>query len=420
MSERADHGRLPHIGYVGGTYPRATDTFVQREVVGLRGRGLAVSTISVRRADPKTLTSDEQRGEASRTESVLPLRPLRTLAAHGGMLTRSPARYARAVRAAVRLCRPGVRGWLYQMIYFLEAGVVASWAVTRGVTHLHCHFPDSTGTVTAIASVMSGRSTSLHIHGPDVWTDTGPWKLAEKLALARFAVCIGHYARSQAMLHTAVDRWADLEIVRCGVGPIEPFETLRPQRERATRLIFVGRLAPAKGLPVLMRAFETLAGTRPDMRLDIVGDGPSRAELASWRDTRGLSDRVVLHGAQSPARVRELLGESDVFVMTSLAEGVPVVLMEAMAAGVPVIAPRIAGVGELVEHGVSGVLVHPGDARLAAEAFEAIADDRARREALARAAHARVLQWYNADTELDRLAALFRTRATAGDVGGGR
>src|SRR5581483_1657315 len=76
----------------------------------------------------------------------------------------------------------------------------------------------------------------------------------------------------------------------------------------------------------------------------------------------GIAEHVRFLGYQSQPQVRQLLAATDVFVMTSFAEGVPVVLMEAMASGVPVVATRIAGVPELVEDGISGYLIPPGDA----------------------------------------------------------
>ena len=96
-----------------------------------------------------------------------------------------------------------------------------------------------------------------------------------------------------------------------------------------------------------------------EVTLDVVGDGPSRASLREQAAAIGIADRVVFHGYMNEDGVRARLAEADVFVMTSFAEGLPVVLMEALAAGVPAVATRIAGIPELIEDGVTGFLVPP-------------------------------------------------------------
>ena len=98
-------------------------------------------------------------------------------------------------------------------------------------------------------------------------------------------------------------------------------------------------------------------------RLDIIGDGPDRSRLEAQARTLGVADRATFHGYRTQAQLREQFARTDAFVLSSFAEGVPVVLMEAMAAGVPVVATRIAGIPELVEHGECGLLVPPGDPR---------------------------------------------------------
>lgn len=135
----------------------------------------------------------------------------------------------------------------------------------------------------------------------------------------------------------------------------------RPPGE-AVRLLYVGRFARQKGLDDLLRAFAHASedATRPAV-LDLVGDGPERHHLARLVRDMALEGRVRF----SPWMPREDLVEryqaADLFVFPSLAEGMPNAAMEAMACGLPVIGTRVAGTEELVQDGVSGLLVPPGD-----------------------------------------------------------
>jgi hypothetical protein len=103
------------------------------------------------------------------------------------------------------------------------------------------------------------------------------------------------------------------------------------------------------------------------VRLTIVGDGTERATLEAM--AAPLAPRCA-SPATSQDEVAAILATADAFVLPSFAEGVPVVLMEALAAGLPVIATRITGVPELVEDGVSGLLVHAGRPEALAAAID--------------------------------------------------
>ena len=142
---------------------------------------------------------------------------------------------------------------------------------------------------------------------------------------------------------------------------------------------------------MLLEAFAALAAMHPELTLTLAGDGPDRAWIESYARERGIADRVTITGYVSQERVRELLAESDVFVMASFAEGVPVVLMEAMTTGLPVVTTHIAGIPELVEDGVSGYLVPPGDSASLTSRVEALLGDPALRNRLGAAGRAKVL-----------------------------
>jgi glycosyltransferase involved in cell wall biosynthesis len=127
----------------------------------------------------------------------------------------------------------------------------------------------------------------------------------------------------------------------------------------------------------------------------------------------GIEGNVTFTGYQSQQQVRELLGRTDVFVMASFAEGVPVVLMEAMAARVPVVATQIAGIPELVDDGVSGFLVPPGDPIALAEKVDRLLRDGNLRREFGRAGSEKVTRDFNLLTEAEKLCQILTT-AVAG------
>ncbi len=153
---------------------------------------------------------------------------------------------------------------------------------------------------------------------------------------------------------------------------------------RPPRVVSVGRLKEPKTFDTLLRALALL--DQSTFRASIVGDGPDRAELETLA-----SPSVELLGERDD--VAQLLAESDVFVLSSASEGMPMSVLEAMAAGLPIVASAVGGVPELV--GDAGILVPPRDERALTDAIASLLADPARRAQLGAAARERVLREFS-------------------------
>lgn len=179
----------------------------------------------------------------------------------------------------------------------------------------------------------------------------------------------------------------------------------------------VARFAPQKAHDVLLRAFdlaskawsasEGAGGGRLRMLLvgdDPFGDGRQRAE-ALHRDL-GLGDAVHFAGIRRD--VPRLLALSDVFVMSSLWEGLGLVFLEAMATGIPVLASGVSAVPEVVVHGETGVLVEPARDEPLAEGFLRLARGPGERRAMGEAGHRRVIEHFGLDRMVDETLGVYR------------
>ena len=412
----ADRGRgdaVPGpIAYLTAIYPAASHTFIQREIAALQAAGVHVLPCSIRRPPPDHVIGAEERAAVAETFYVLEAAkaPLRLLGAHAAICLANPAGYVRAIALAVRTARPGITGAWKQLAYFLEAGVLARHLRRVQARHLHNHFMGASASVAMLASQMSGLPLSHTLHGPADLYEPHSWQLGEKIARATFTACISHFARSQAMLFSDPGHWGKLRVVHCGVDPAR-YAGGPPEPGDALRLLFVGRLAAVKGLRVLFRALERARAVRPGIELTLVGDGTERP----WVEVEAARlGGITCLGYRSQDEVAEALQRCEAFVLPSFAEGVPVVLMEAMAASRPVIATRVGGVAELVEDGVSGLLVAPGDEEGLAAAILRLAADPALRGRMGAAGSARVRAEFDVAREARRLLSLY---AGAGGTG---
>lgn len=145
----------------------------------------------------------------------------------------------------------------------------------------------------------------------------------------------------------------------------------RPRDAEAFTFLTVALLQPKKGIDVLVQAFARAFGHRPDVCLEIGGDGPQRDELESLAANLGVSGAVRFLGVLSPADVREAMWRANVFVLSSYVETFGVVLIEAMATGLPVIATRCGGPEHLIRDSL-GCLVDPGSADQLARALASV------------------------------------------------
>jgi glycosyltransferase involved in cell wall biosynthesis len=122
---------------------------------------------------------------------------------------------------------------------------------------------------------------------------------------------------------------------------------------------YVGRLSEEKGVQYLIEAGSVLKIRDEPFKIIIIGDGPRKKELEDLAKKKGLEKKIIFTGFQN--NVEEWLPILDIFVLPSLTEGTPMALLEAMSLGIPVIASAVGGVPKVVESGVSGFLVEPGD-----------------------------------------------------------
>jgi glycosyltransferase involved in cell wall biosynthesis len=394
------------IAYLVSQYPAPSHTFIRREVEALRRRGLAVETFSIR---PGESQSAADRAEEGRTFYVLPA-PVWPLARDLVLtLVRRPGRWLSTLRATVRHRLPGAVPFLKSFAYFVEAMRLAAEMERRGTTHVHNHFATAASHVGLAVTRYLGTGWSLALHGLGDLSGPRLPLLAEKVAACRFVVSVTRYGVEETKQRIREGDWPKLNVVRCGV---EVDRLPAPTRARSVagrplEILSVGRLSPEKAQLGLLEAFSLALRRGLDARLVLIGGGPDAGRIRAAVAARGLDDRVDLQGRQPEAAVLEAMARADLFVLSSLMEGLPVVLMEALALELPVIAPAITGIPELVEHGTTGLLFQAGRWDELADRILSMSADPALRARLAAAGRERVLRTFDVARAVEPLAALF-------------
>ena len=166
-----------------------------------------------------------------------------------------------------------------------------------------------------------------------------------------------------------------------------------------------GRLSEEKGFDLLIRAVAQLAGQGHDLSLWIAGEGHARPQLTRLIDELACGNCVRLLGHVND--LKPIYEAMDLYVLSSLREGLPNVILEAMAMEVPVVATRVAGVPSVIRGGENGLLVDAGSVPSLAAAIESLVSDPARREKLAAAGRTTIEQSYSFLLRMQKMARVY-------------
>lgn len=259
-----------------------------------------------------------------------------------------------------------------------------------------------------LASVMSGKTYSFTVHGPDEFDMPESIGLREKVRRCAFVVAISSFGRSQLYRWINANDWDKVKVVHCGLERVFHEVTTIPVPS-CRRLVCVGRLCEQKGQLLLLKAVQLLLCKGVDFELVLAGDGELREEIESAIIALGLREKVRITGWISSFQVREELLASRALVLPSFAEGLPVVIMEAMSLRRPVLTTYIAGIPELVQQDINGWLFPAGSVEELALAMEAcLAMPPAQIEQMGEQARQRVLERHDIERETNKLAIHFR------------
>jgi len=277
-----------------------------------------------------------------------------------------------------------------------------------GVAHLHNRLPLIYG---APAGRLAGAVVVHTRHGPRPSTPRQDWLLrgAGRLLDAYVAV-------SPELADVARERRAcapeKISVIENGID-VAAFAP-SPERRSAARAALglpleawvigaVGRFAPEKDFPLLVRAAAPLLGA--GARLVIVGDGAEMAAVRGAVDAHGVQPFVALPGPRQDVPL--LMAGFDLFVLSSRMEGMPLVVLEAMAAGLPVTATAVGGLPKLISDGETGFLVPPGDTEALRARLQALRADPEAARAVGARASARAREHHSRDRMVERYLALY-------------
>lgn len=268
------------------------------------------------------------------------------------------------------------------------------------VVHTHMVHADVYGSIAAhalrVPFISTRHNDDRYLLGPFRYVDRAFMHGVRRViaisdAVREFHVASGLDARKLVTIHYGLDEPprepSEVTPADIGIAPDTPL------------VLAIGRLIEQKGHATLLEAFAELHESRPDVRLVILGWGPLEAETRERVRALGLEGVAFVLGRVSP---RDWLARADVFAHTSRWEGFGIVLLEAMLAGLPIVATRVSAIPEIVDDGVSGLLVPRDDAAGVAEALATLLADESLREQFGAGGRRRALADFSVAQMADR------------------
>jgi glycosyltransferase involved in cell wall biosynthesis len=346
------------IAYLVNQYPKISHVFIRREILAVEKAGCEVMRYSIRR-NRTELLDPADKTEETKTQAVLGVGAGGLLWAMISVAVRRPALFWRALWLAFRVGQRSDRGLFRHAIYLAEACVLVGWFTRDKIDHVHAHFGTNSAIAAMLCHMLGGPRYSFTVHGPDEFDKALLLALGPKIERADFVVAVSNFGRSQLFRRCPFSQWGKIDVIHCGVDDSFLETNIAPMPAQR-RLVSIGRLCEQKGQLLLIQAMARLQKEGHPAELVLIGDGEMRPDLEAAIQRDNLSNHVRILGWADNATIRRTLDESCALVMSSFAEGLPVVVMEAMARARPVLCTYIAGIPELVVPGRNGWLIPAG------------------------------------------------------------
>ena len=384
----------PRIAYLLKKFPRLSETFVLGEILTQEALGTEVRVFSRRKPDdePRHPQLEGLRATVEVLPSPWKIDPWRVLFS-------DPERVPQLLGEISELLREN-ESWGHERLSGLIAEALYLLDLTRDVDHVHVHFATDSAITAMILHAFGGPTYSITAHAKDIYRNTVDPALLSRLvreSCFTVTVCDANVRHLEGILDA--DAMKNVRRLYNGID-LASFAAAGAVR-RPAEILSVGRLVEKKGFFVLLDALALLQVRGVPFHATLAGDGEERQALAQRVEDLGLTGLVDLAGPLDQGRIRDLMQRATVFCLPCIVgedgnrDALPTVLLESLASGLPSISTPVTGIPEILGDGSAGVIVPERDVAATADAIQALLEDPARREQLARRGRERCAELFD-------------------------
>jgi colanic acid/amylovoran biosynthesis glycosyltransferase len=397
------------VAVIVSTFPKLSETFILNQITGLRKRGHKIIIFSRFRPNESILHPDVDINnllKETRYFIQIPESKWRCRIKAAIWIVLSFFRIPGDVIRTLRYLLSRRRSFSYPILFMALEVFRARPDV------IHVHYGHNGNLLVPLKRIKPTLPFLAMFHGHDVrlGTEGGPAFYTDLFATADLIL-----VNSQHTRRALLDQGAEPQKTRVHSVGIElskfPFRSGLPKRESPCfRILTVSRLHEDKGVTDAIYAVSQLVSNFPSETIEyrIAGNGPLQEPLRLLVRELGLSSQVTFLGAMDQSAVSSQMQEADIFLLTSIHEGLGMVLLEAQAVGLPIVATETGGIPEAVVPGRSALLVPPQDPQAAAAALAECLRDPEKRIQMGKAGREHVEKQFDVEILNDKLADLYK------------
>jgi len=356
------------IAYIVDNFPSISQTFILNQITGLIDLGKTVDIFSLNKPDEAIVHSDVEKYNLElRTEYLQPPKRKATRFVKGVWLLfinfyKSPIKLLKTIN----IFRFGNDAISFRLLFYTLPFLKKDYDI------IHCHFGPN-GNIGALLKQIGVKGkliTTFHGYGIRRGLQRGKQLYKSLFEIGDLFLAVSDYSyRNLLLLGLSKEK---IIFHKCGIS-LDEFVFRKAHQSVINRsdisIITVARLVPEKGILYGIKAINILLDKFKDLNITytIIGGGPLMVYLASLINELGLDNHIQIIGSKTRNQVIQFLNESDIFLLPSIQEALPVALLEAQAVGLPVVATEVGSTNQAIVVDKSGYLVPPRNENALAE-----------------------------------------------------
>lgn len=393
-----------HLKLVVNSFPKFSETFLFNLVTGLEKKGIKVTVFATQKNNDRVLYTHELKDWSGNIQYVL-LRPLSISNILNMMILvmKNPLFFSRTIREM------GIKKGIFKFINTLsllkgDPDIVHFSYSGLAITYLDCLSQLHKLSVKTVVSCRGSAEKVKPLLDPE---------RAEKLKLLFSRINLVHFVSKDMMYGlsslglTTSKSFVNYPSVNLSLYKKNISVLNDPQG--IINIVTTGRLTFAKGYIFALQAMKILRERGFKFRYHIVGEGPDRAMITFAIHALGLTNEVIVHGKVSSLEVIQYLNKADIFLLSSVYEGIANAALEAMAMEVPLVTTKAGGMSEVVQHKQNGMIVDCFNGSELANAIEEVIASPELRSLITKNARATVEKKFSLNNQIDIFMAQYQS-----------
>jgi len=378
--------REKSIAYILSRFPTISETFILYEIIELRKMGFDIHIYPLVQEKGEIVHPEVESLAASVAYTRIFSKD--TFKCHLKLIRKDPINYLRVCFGVLSKNIWSFKFFTRAIVVLLLSAPIVYKISNNNIQLIHAHSATHPTLMAYTLHEFTGIPYIFSAHSTDIYFNKT--MLREKISKSSLVRTISEYNKRYLESLFPEIPSGKIIVIYCGIYQESFNNAINQVKGDPLRILCVARLEEIKGHKYLIDALAHLKINNHAFHCDLVGDGKARSRIKHQIRKYGLDNSISLLGFRTHDEIVAILQKSDIFILPSVSEGIPIAVMEAMAASLPVVATSITGMAELIEDGISGLLVPAKNSKRLGNAIISLLENESYRKSLGMAAKSRI------------------------------